>query len=211
MQKPISIIRNIFVFNKFNNFGNIFLSNFSEQSLPGFNVATASDDFLIRFLEIYCKINHQDQITYIDGEECLSLQDANFYLNRFFGRSVNPYEGTVYMLNAWVSYRYSGGYFRFPAADGESYNRFTVVYAMERTSAGTYTVQFQNYDLDLNEYWEKGMTYDLYYLNNDQAANLVWSGRATPAQGGTAVVRDYVYNGITTYQILSYEVWNLVY
>ena len=80
---------------------------------------------------------------------------------------------------------------------------------MKQNSDGTYTVQFQNFDLDLDEYWGKGMTNDLYWLNNDQVANLVWSGRAKPVQGGTAVVRDYTFNGSTTYQILSYEVWNI--
>ena len=188
---------------------NIFLSNFSEQFSQSFNASTAADDYLLRLVELYCKINHHDRITYIDGDECISLADMNLYFNRFFGRTVNPNEGATYMLTSTVSFRYTGGYFHFPAADGEAYNRFTVVHEMKQNSDGTYTVQFQNFDLDLNEYWGKGMTNDLYWLNNDQVANLVWSGRAKPVQGGTAVVRDYTFNGSTTYQILSYEVWNI--
>ena len=189
---------------------NIFLSNFSEQGVQSFNVATVSDDYLLHFLEIYCKINHRNQISYIGGEECLSLADANNYMNRFFARSVSPYEGETYLLDAWHNFRYSSGYFRFPAADGESYNYFTIVYDMTNNGDGTYTVQFQNYELNLEEYWNTpGVDYSFYWLNNDQVAQLVWSGRAMPVEGGTAVVRDYVYNGSTTYQILSYEVWGI--
>ena len=97
------------------------------------------------------------------------------------------------------------------AADGEAYNHFTVAYEMTANADGTYTVQFQNYELDLMEYWDSGMSDSLYHLNNDEVANLVWSGRAKPVQGGTAVVRDYTFNGVPTFQILSYEVWSIIY
>ena len=189
---------------------NIFLSNFSEQGMQSFNSSTVSDDYLLRFINLYCKINHHNQISYIGGEECVSLQDANTYLNRFFTRSVSPYEGMTYYWDSWHTFRYSGGYFRYPAADGESYNYFTIVYEMTANSDGTYTVKFQNYELDLDEYWDHlGVDYSFYWLNNDQVAQLVWANRVTPVEGGTAVVRDYVFNGSTTYQILSYEVWGI--
>lgn len=190
---------------------NIFLSNFSEQLKPSFNSANAADDFLIRFVELYCKLNHYDRIRYLEGEECLSLEDANLYLQRFFDRSVNPVNNTEYMLSAWHTFTYRDGYFRFPAGDGEAYNHFTVAYEMTANGDGTYTVQFQNYELDLMEYWNKGMSDSLYHLNNDEVANLVFSGRAKPVQGGTAVVRDYTFNGVPTFQILSYEVWSITF
>lgn len=190
---------------------NIFLSNFSEQMKPSFNSSNAADDFLIRFVELYCKLNHHDRIVYLEGDECLSLEDANLYLNRFFARSVNPLNNTEYMLSAWNTFVYRDGYFRFPAADGEAYNHFTVAYDMTANGDGTYTVQFQNYELDLMEYWDSGMSDSLYHLNNDEVANLVWSGKAKPVQGGTAVVRDYTFNGVPTFQILSYEVWNIIF
>ena len=82
---------------------------------------------------------------------------------------------------------------------------------MTANGDGTYTVQFQNYELDLMEYWDSGMSDSLYHLNNDEVANLVWSGKAKPVQGGTAVVRDYTFNGVPTFQILSYEVWNILF
>ena len=188
---------------------NIFLSNFSEQMKPSFNSANAADDFLLRFVELYCKLNHYERICYLGGEECLSLEDANLYLQRFFDRSVAPVNNTEYMLSAGHTFTYRDGYFRFPAADGEAYNHFTVAYDMTANADGTYTVQFQNYELDLMEYWDNGVSDSLYHMNNDEVANLVFSGRAKPVQGGTAVVRDYTFNGVPTFQILSYEVWSI--
>ena len=157
---------------------NIFLSNFSEQGVLSFNSSNAADDFLIRFVRLYCKINHHDLITYENGEECLSLDTANLYLNRFFGRTIEPVNGQEFMIDAWHSFRFENGAFRFEA----------VVYGMTKNADGTYTVQFQNYELDLDEYWDKGMENSLYQLDNDGVADLVWAGRAT-------------------FQILSYEVW----
>ncbi len=189
---------------------NIFLSNFSEQGAKSFNSSTVADDYIIRLVEIYCKINHNACIHYENGEECLSLADANLYLERFFGRTVHPYDGAEYLLDAWHSFRYSDGCFRFPAADGESYNKFTVAYEMNANQDGTYTVQFQVYELGLEEYWNTpGVDDSFYRINNDQAGDMVWDYRILPVQGGTAVLRDYNFNGRATYQILSYEVWDI--
>lgn len=190
---------------------NIFLSNFSEQQIQTFTTATCADDYLLRFVELYLKINENSRISLVAGEECMSLEDANTYMKRFFGRTVSPYEGATYLLDAWNSFRYSGGCFRFPAADGGSFNRFTVVYEMNAKGDGTYTVSFQVFELDITEYWDKGMDNALYWLSNDEVAALVWSGRVKPVQGGTAVVKDYTFNGKSTYQILSYEVWDIVF
>lgn len=188
---------------------NIFLSNFSEQQIKTFTTATCADDYLLRFVELYFKINENSRISLVAGEECMSLADANTYMKRFFGKTASPYEGASYLLDAWNEFKYSGGYFRFPAADGGSFNRFTVAREMTANTDGTYTVNFQVFELDLSEYWDKGMDNALYWLSNDEVAALVSSKRVKPVQGGTAVVRDYNFNGKSTYQILSYEVWDL--
>lgn len=190
---------------------NIFLSNFSEQQVKPFTSATCADDYLLRVVELYCKINHPGLISHSGSDECLSLTDANTYMQRFFGRTVSPYEGASYLLDAWNSFTYSGGYFRFPAADGGSFNRFTVVYEMNANTDGTYTVSFQVFELDITEYFDHGMDNSLYWLNNDEVANLVWSGRVKPVQGGTAVVKDYKFGSVDTYQIISYDVWDITF
>ena len=188
---------------------NIFLSNFSEQQVMPFTAATCADDYLLRVVELYCKINHNSLISYSGGDECLSLADANTYMNRFFGRTVNPPEGASYLLDAWNEFKYSGGYFRFPAADGGSFNRFTVVREMTANTDGTYTVEFQVFELDITEYWDKGMDSGLYWLSNDDVAALVSSKRVKPVQGGTAIVKDFKFNSVDTYQIIKYDVWDL--
>ncbi len=191
---------------------NIFLSNFSEQFFGPFNVSTASDDQMIAFVHIYCKINHRNAIRYQGGYETISLEDMNAQLRRFFDVSCKPNDGASYMMDAWTIGEYHDGYFWFPAADGESYNHFTVVDSMTRNSDGSYTVQFQVYALDLDEYWSSGMDNSLYSLNSDQVTDLVWSERVKPVQGGTALVRDYTKaNGIATYQLISYDVWNITF
>ena len=192
---------------------NVFLSNFSEQHMAPFHVANASDDQLLQFVHLYLKINHANLITYEAGEETISLADMNDNLQRFFARSVSPVEGQTYMLDAWNSFRYSGGRFRFTAADGESYNYFTVVDEMTRNADGTYTVRFQVYELGLEEYWNTpGIDGSFYRLDSDGVAAMVWGERVIPVQGGTAVLRDYTKpNGVVTYQILDYDIWAITF
>ena len=189
---------------------NIFLSNFSEQFALSFTSATCADDYLLRVVEIYCKINHPGLISYSGGDECLGLKDANTYMERFFGRTVNPPEGATYLLDASHTFRFSGGYFRFPAADGANYNRFTVVRDMTANTDGSYTVEFTVYEISLEQYWNTpGVDNSLYWLNDSQVANKVWNHEALPVQNGTAIVKDYSFNGKPTYQIVKYEVWDI--
>lgn len=189
---------------------NIFLSNFSEQSFGTYN-AYSSDDQCIAFVRLYCKINHQELIAYQDGDETIALSDMNALLARFFDRSVSPKEGETYLLSAWSTIRYSDGRFRVPASDGESYNYFTVVRQMTPQSDGTIEVEFQVFELGLEEYWNTpGIDNSYYQLSNDQTEQLVWAERIRPVQGGTARVRPYDNNGRATYQLLRYETWALM-
>jgi hypothetical protein len=189
---------------------NIFLSNFSEQFVLPFTSATCADDYLLRVVEIYCKINHPGLISYSGGDECLGLKDANTYMERFFGRTVNPPEGATYLLDASHSFRYSGGYFRFPAADGANYNRFTVVRSMTANTDGTYDVEFTVYEISLEQYWNTpGVDNSFYWLNDSQVSAKVWNHEALPVQNGTAIVKDYSFNGKPTYQILKYDAWDI--
>ena len=40
-------------------------------------------------------------------------------------------------------------------------------------------------------------------------AALVSSKRVKPVQGGTAIVKDFKFNSVDTYQIIKYDVWDL--
>ena len=60
------------------------------------------------------------------------------------------------------------------------------------------------------QYWNTpGVDNSLYWLNDSQVANKVWNQEALPVQNGTAIVKDYSFNGKPTYQILKYEVWDI--
>ncbi len=190
---------------------NIFLSNFSEQSFLNMQMSTAPDDQLMKFVWIYCKINNPAAIHYEGSYETVTLEDMNAQLNRFFGITRTPYEWASYMLDQWNSFEYHDGRFWFPAASGESYNKFTVAYEMMNNGDGTYTVSFQVFELGLEEYWNTPGINNFYYkLSNDETAAYVAAERIKPVQGGTAVVRDYTKsNGVVTYQLISYTVWDL--
>ena len=189
---------------------NIFLSNFSEQSFLNMKLSTAPDDQLMKFVWIYCKINHGGAISYDGSFETIPLGTMNEYLNRFFGLTRSPANGASYMLDQWNSFSYHDGKFWFPAASGESYNKFTVVDSMKSNGDGTYTVDFQVYELGLEEYWNTpGIDNSYYWLNSEQVSAKVWDYKCMPVQGGTAVVRDFTYNGRATFQLISYEIWDI--
>ena len=134
----------------------------------------------------------------------------NALLQRFFDRTVSPYDGQEYMLSLWQNFRFSDGRFRIPASDGESYDRFSVVYDMTPLDDGSYEVKFQVYSLSLEIYWNTpGIDDKYYHLDNDGAAALVWGEQLWPEQGGLARVRPYVNNGRATYQLMSYETWDI--
>ncbi len=191
---------------------NIFLSNFSEQSFLNMQLSTAPDDQLMKFVYIYCKINHPAAVAAEGAFETVTLGTMNEYLNRFFGFTRNPVNGASYLLDQWNSFTFHDGKFWFPAASGESYNKFTVVYEMMSNGDGTYTCSFQVFEVGLEEYWNTpGVDNAYYHLSNDQVSNYVWNNRVKPVQGGTAIVRDYTYNGRATYQLLSYSVWDITF
>lgn len=191
---------------------NIFLSNFSEQGFLNMQLNTAPDDQLMKFVWVYCKINHSDAISYEGAYETISLGTMNEYLNRFFGITRSPVNGASYMLDQWNSFDYHDGKFWFPAASGEAYNKFTVAYEMMSNGDGTYTVSFQVFEVGLEEYWNTpGVDNAYYHKSNDEISNYVLNGYLTPIKGGTAVVRDYTYNGRATYQLISYTVWDITY
>ncbi len=183
---------------------NVFLSNFSEQNFQPFDADAASWDQMLRFVHIYCKINRQDLISYDNGDEVISLEDANRLFLRFFGKSSSPAEGETYAPSG----RYSDGSYRWPAADGESYTAFTVVTKLEPDADGCYLATFQIYEVDLDEYWSLGgVDRSYYYMNIAGASDMVKAGRITAVNSGQAVLRPYNNNGVASYQLVRYVLW----
>ena len=192
---------------------NIFLSNFSEQHAfenSGFNVGSRSINDLVNFAYLYCKINRHAALNTAQVENSyyytLSLEDANAVWSRHFGFTLNEAEASLYAPNTTEFYRsfYSSGAFYFPAADGESYNRFTVVRQMEDLGNGTYRLLFDIYSLDIDEYWKSNGVDSGFYAMTASAARQ--DSRLSWQASGVAVVRPYTNNGTATYQLVRYRV-----
>ncbi|MBR6498509.1 MAG: hypothetical protein IKT23_02330, partial [Clostridia bacterium] len=189
---------------------NIFLSNFSEQHAferRDFDINNPFVDDLVNFAYLYCKINRHSLLSTaeVNGSYfyTLSPEDANTVLNRHFAITLSEAEAAQFPVNEDPSARYhsyySAGFFYFPAADGESYNRFTVVREIEPLSGGQYRMYFDIYKLDILEYRRTdGVDTSFYYLSAGQAEN---DSRLTWENSGVAIVTPYNNNGTDTYQL----------
>ena len=193
---------------------NLFLSNFSEQhafEMRGFDAGSWDLDELVNFAYLYCKINRHSSLSVAQSGGSsyytLSLADANAVWQRHFGLTLREDEAAQFPQldqSAYGPYRsfYSDGAFCFPAADGESYNRFTVVRQMEQLDDGTFRLLFDIYSIDLEVY--SGSVDNRYY---DLTAAAAGADRSLTRQAsGTAIVRPYVNNGNQTYQLIRYSI-----
>lgn len=197
---------------------NIFLSNFSEQHAFERNGFPADDSYvddLVSFAYLYCKINRRNMLDTAQAGESyyytLSLENANTVLNRHFDYTLSEEDAARFPENEDPNSRfhsfYENGTFYFPAADGESYNRFTVVSHIDQPENGDnrYQMYFDIYELNIQEYMKANGAVDsgYYYMSASQAAN---DSRLTWENSGVALVKPYNNNGTDTYQLLYYRV-----
>ena len=127
---------------------------------------------------------------------------VNYVGGRFFGFTISPETRSRTNNGYTYTVEYKNNAYYYPAADGESYNSFTVVRTMTRYD-GHYLVEFDVYELDLETYWEKGFS-DLYYeLTADEAAS---RNDVSYSYSGIAEVRDYTNGTFKSYQLLNYKV-----
>ena len=197
---------------------NIFLSNFSEQHAferYAFSADSPYVDDLVSFAYLYCKINRRNMLdtAQVGGSYyyTLSLENANTVWNRHFDITLSEVDAARFPENQDMSSQfhsfYENGTFYFPAADGESYNRLTVVSHIDPPENGDYRYQmyFDIYKLDIQEYMKANGSVDssYYYLSASQAAN---DSRLTWENSGVALVKPYNNNGVDTYQLDSYFV-----
>ena len=185
---------------------NIFLSNFSEQNAferNGFDVSSPRYEELIQFVYLYCKINRHGALGVDRTQEgsfyTVSLDTVNDVLNRHFGITLTRDQASRIG-------NYRNGSFYYIAADGESYNRLTVVNRMESLGDGTFELQFDIYSLNLDVYYANNGAVDAgYYYTSASAAradaNLTWKA------AGTALVRPYNHDGYQTMQLIRYTVY----
>ena len=154
---------------------NIFVSDFIEQGVSTFPRDGGSDFELAHFVRLFCKINRQSAIRYIDGYETVGLDTVNELCRHFFGREIYPSDSAQTSELWHMEWRPETGRFYAPAADGEAYNAFAVVRDCLQLPGGSVRLRYDVYTLNLDEYWQSGMDGALYYLSAAEA-------EATPVQ-----------------------------
>lgn len=187
---------------------NIFLSNFAEQSFADYTWL-ASDDVarMVDLVHTWCKINDQSAIGYetVDGTvyERLTLEQVSVRASRYFPYTIEAWDAETFYPASDDSF-YRDGAFYFTAADGEAYNRFAVAEGMTLLSDETYVLRFAVYELDIETYFNEGLSSDYYRMTPEQAAA---APELTRVAEGEALTLPYSYRGRATFQLLEYSTW----
>ena len=180
---------------------NLSLSNFSEQW----------------FCEIGTfEINRPTEMEYRDGYETMTRETFFEIIGPriAYPEDLQPIEGEDYSAALgigtfdWNHCWYENGRFYYPAGDGESYNRFSVVDEAYRINDGTYRFRFTIYELDLDIYFDElGIPSKYYHLTPAEAAQLAANGTLTAVHTGTAVCSPIYWqsSGREMYQLAYYE------
>lgn len=198
---------------------NLSLSNFSEQwfcQMPPKDYYDADDATvaqLFQFARLWAKINRPSAIEYVDGYETMTLE--TFYEITAPRLDVTehlvPQEGDDYSAELgmgnfdWDRCWYENGRFYYPAADGESYNRFTVVDEAYKINDRTYRFRFTIYELELDLYWDwGGIPAEYYHLTPEEVAA---RAEITALEKGSAVCTPVYWerSGKEMYMLSRYE------
>lgn len=185
---------------------NIFLSNFSEQGFNEYNQNTDWEE-LIHFAYLYAKINGRGRYNLstvqVSGNYyyTLPVNDLNTIITRFFDRSLP--ETMQYTNTEPNKYRelLNSGYFYAVVADGEMYNKFTVVDFSADNGDGTYDVRFTVYRAN----YVDPIPTEYYYLTPSMVSNY---SNLSVVNTGYATVKPYNNNGNESFQLLKYGILN---
>ena len=171
---------------------NLSLSNFSEQwfceigTFDHYDPADTSIAQLFSFAHLWSKINRPTEMEYRDGYETMTRETFFEIIGPriAYPEDLQPIEGEDYSAALgigtfdWNHCWYENGRFYYPAGDGESYNRFTVVDRF----------RFTIYELDLDIYFDElGIPSKYYHLTPAEAAQLAANETITAVHTGTAV------------------------
>ena len=195
---------------------NIFLSNFSEQHAferTGFDADHYDAKQLVGFAYLYCKINRHTALSAENVWQPSLYRERSFYtitldtindiLSRHFGITLRDDE---LRQQSWSDqYYYADGKYYCIAADGESYNRLTVVRQIEQLADGNFRLYFDIYRESIYLYQQaNGAVDSSYYYLTSSAADA--DQNFTREASGTAIVRPYIYDGIPTMQLIRYTI-----
>ena len=204
---------------------NIFLSNFSEQGFcEGTNGNAFHADYvsvaeLFDFAHTWAKINRQSAIEYVDGYETMTRDNFIDIAYRYFDLTSfpEPAEGADYSAELgmgrfdWDHCWYANGRFYYPAADGESYNRFSVVTDGVRHADNRVTLYFKVYELDLDIYWahQGSIPSEYYWLSDTEAMQRAAAGEITQMAMGEALCTPSYHEdtGRASYVLDTYKIY----
>ena len=201
---------------------NLSLSNFSEQwfcELWTFDHYDADDTSIAQlfcFAHLWNKINRPRAVEYRDGYETMTRETFFEIIGPRldYPEDLQPVEGEDYSAalgigtQDWNHCWYENGRFYYPAGDGESYNRFTVVDEACKLRDGTCRFRFTIYEMDLDIYWdEMGITAKFYHLTPEEAAQYAADGTITARRSGTAICSPVYWesSGREMYRLKHYE------
>ncbi|MBR1456918.1 MAG: hypothetical protein IJ594_07140 [Oscillospiraceae bacterium] len=180
---------------------NIFISDFIEQFKNDYPTDGGSDYELSHFAHLFCKINRRNALSSDGSYDTFSLDTVNELCMRFFGREIHPADGVLYENKGGLRWTYENGRFRFPSGDGEAYNRFAVVNSYLQLEGGDVILGYDVYELDLDEYWQKGIDGALYRMTPAQAQTAETSGRITRVGFGWAEATPVEQSGHDGYYL----------
>ena len=185
---------------------NTFLSNFSEVYFGDYERDDTGNEYeLLQYGYLHLKINSPSKVKYTNGYYKVTKTEMDKCLNRFFGHTVPTgeywYIDEDYGYQDLISYRNDGAY--FTAGEGEAYNYLSVVYRVEATDRGTYLAYFDVYELDIEEYFDQGMSSKYYSMTHSEAEN---ASNLLKWYSGVAEVKDYDGGSFKSYQLLSYHI-----
>ena len=200
---------------------NLSLSNFSEQwfceigTFDHYDSADTSIAQLFSFAHLWAKINRPTELEYRDSYETMTRETFFEIIGPriAYPEDLQPIEGEDYSAALgigtfdWNHCWYENGRFYYPAGDGESYNRFTVVDEAYRINDGTCRFRFTIYELDLDIYFDElGIPSRYYHLTPAEAAQLAANGTITAVHTGTAVCSPIYWqsSGREMYQLAYY-------
>lgn len=176
---------------------NRFLTSLSRQGVTSFVPAEEGEYSLIGFVHLYLKLEDRDKIVYRSEDdesyETFTLEEANEVLEKFFGVTVSPEEGTDYTAENGANYAvhetFHDGIFWFPAADGDMHTVFAVSDTAKKTEDGGLEIAFTVYDVSEPDLFDE--KYDSLYaaLETSGAEKLSEEGEIYPVMQGTAVLR----------------------
>ena len=176
---------------------NVFLSNFSEIQMAYYEDGISTGYDAVNFAFLHTIVNNYKAIVFDGSWMKISADTIEQYTNRFLG--VVPPRQTY-----GGYYEYVDGYYRVPAASGETYNHFTIANTVYENPNGTFTVYYDVYQLDYEVYFDKGMPDAVYHLRtaNGSSYALTYEG------SGSATIRPYTLsNGRESYQLIFYEIY----